>query len=116
MHPRLLTLVTSALLTLLLPALASAHHLAGFHAYEEGDYATALKEYRPLAEQGDADAQHNLGFMYGEGRGVPQDYKEAVHWYRRAAAQGHAEAQAKLGQMYGAGWGVPQDYKEAVHR
>ncbi|TSE23937.1 tetratricopeptide repeat protein [Tepidimonas aquatica] len=86
----------------------------GLAAYERGDYATALKEWRPLARQGHASAQYNLGVMYDQGRGVPQDYAEAVKWYRQAAAQGHAKAQSNLGLMYAKGRGVPQDYAEAV--
>ena len=57
-------------------------------AYQRGDYATAIRELRPLAEQGDADAQFNLGTMYGIGLGVPQDFAKAVKWYRKAAEQG----------------------------
>ena len=71
----------------------------GGAAYDRGDYATALKEFRPLAEQGNADAQFNLGFMYENGLGVPQDYAEAVKWYRNAAEQGYAQGQANLGLM-----------------
>ena len=56
----------------------SADFLKGFDAAERGDYATALKEWTPLAEQGDADAQSNLGVMYDNGAGVPQDDKAAV--------------------------------------
>ncbi len=82
---------------------------AGAEAYLRGDYATALKELRPLAEQGDVNAQFTLGLMYTKGRGVPQDYKEAVRWYRLAAAQGDAKAQYGLGVMYVEGWGVPQN-------
>ncbi len=59
-------------------------------AYQRGDYATAILEFRPLAEQGNAIAQYNLGLMYGKGQGVPQDYAEAVQWYRKAAEQGVA--------------------------
>ena len=58
-----------------------------------GDYATALKELRPLAEKGDAQAQYNLGVMYYTGDGVAQDYAEALRWYRLAAEQGYASAQ-----------------------
>ena len=83
-------------------------------AYDRGDYATALGEMRPLAEQGHAEAQFNLGLMYDNGQGVPQDYAEAVKWYRKAAEQGHAKAQHNLGVMYDKGQGVPQDYAEAV--
>ncbi len=82
-------------------------------AYKRGDYATALREFRPLAEQGDADAQVNLGLMYDNGQGVPQDYAKAVKWVRKAAEQGLAKAQYNLGFMYGQGLGVPQDYVQA---
>ena len=66
------------------------------------------------ADQGDAEAQFNLGWMYDTGKGVSQDYGEAVQWYRRAADQGHAQAQCNLGVMYYTGEGVPQDDREAV--
>jgi len=82
---------------------------AGWEAAQRGAYATALKEWRPLAEQGEARAQTNLGVMYRLGEGVPQDDTEAVRWYRRAAEQGHTKAQFKLGAMYFMGRGVPQD-------
>ncbi len=86
----------------------------GLEVIDRGDYATALKELRPLAEQGNATAQNNLGVMYREGEGVPQDDEEAVRWYRRAAVQGHAGAQNNLGLMYAEGRGVPPDDKEAA--
>ncbi len=86
----------------------------GMAAAKRGDHATALREWRPLAEQGNAKAQFFLGVMYDRGLGVTQDYAEAVRWYRKAAEQGHAEAQHDLGVMYGEGQGVPQDYAEAV--
>ena len=66
------------------------------------------------AEQGLAQAQHNLGLMYSKGHGVPQDYAKAVEWYRRAAEQGNATAQNNLGVMYDNGQGVPQDHAKAV--
>jgi len=65
--------------------------------------------WKPLAEQGDANAQFNLGVMYDKGEGVPQDYKEATKWYRLTAEQGDASAQTKLGYMYDHGQGVLQD-------
>ncbi len=58
----------------------------GFAAYKRGDYATALREWRPLAEQGDADAQYNLGNIYKNGKGVPQDYAQAHMWFNLAAS------------------------------
>ena len=67
----------------------------GLAAYQRGDYATALKFWRPLAEQGVAQAQNNLGLMYANGQGVPQDYAEAVKWFRLAAEQGDVYTQHK---------------------
>ena len=86
----------------------------GFEAAQKGDYKTALKLWKPLAEQGNADAQSHLGLMYDEGYGVPEDDKQAVKWYRLAAEQGHALAQYNLGLMYDEGEGVPEDDKQAV--
>jgi TPR repeat protein len=85
----------------------------GAAAINRGDYATALRLLRPLADQGLAGAQNNLGVMYDNGHGVPQDYAEAVKWYRKAADQGDADAQNNLGVMYRNGQGVPQDYVQA---
>jgi TPR repeat protein len=82
----------------------------GLDAARKGDYATALREWTPLAEQGDAGAQYNLGLMYGNGDGVPQDDKNAMKWYTLAAEQGHASAQTSLGVVYANGYGVQQDY------
>ena len=82
----------------------------GLDAAKKGDFQTAYRLWLPLAEQGDAYAQLSLGFMYANGRGVPQDYNEAFMWYRRAAEQGLANAQFALGSMYAEGQGVPQDY------
>jgi hypothetical protein len=86
----------------------------GVRALKGGDYATVLRLWRPLAEQGHATAQFDLGRMYVTGQGVPQDYAEAMKWYRLAAAQGDARSQHKLGIMYTEGNGVPQDYAEAT--
>ncbi len=99
--------------TLGLTAPAWAGFDEGLAAYQRGDYATALREWRPLAEQGVAEAQSRLGFMYTFGEGVPQDDAEAVKWYRKAAEQGYAKAQYALGLMYANGQGVPQDYAKA---
>ncbi|MFZ5482901.1 MAG: tetratricopeptide repeat protein [Pseudomonadota bacterium] len=86
----------------------------GLAAYRAGDYTTAMKHWKPLAESGDAAAQYNLGVMYDNGQGVALDYKEAATWYRKAAEQGDADAQINLGLMYHNGQGVAQDYKEAA--
>ncbi len=107
-----IALAAVVLVTLVGPARAGFDE--GAVAYGLGDYATAIKEFRPLAEQGHAEAQFNLGLMYEIGVGVPQDFAEAAKWYRKAAEQGIAEAQSILGVMYHAGDGVPQDHAEAL--
>jgi clan AA aspartic protease (TIGR02281 family) len=83
-------------------------------AYQRGDYATAYRLVRPLADQGNAGAQISLGLMYSKGEGVPQNYTEAMKWFRLAADQGVPEAQFTLGRMYHDGEGVPLDYAEAT--
>lgn len=86
----LATLVVS--LSLAAPVLAGP--LAdGAVAHERGDYATALRLWRPLAEQGDALIQNLLGNMYRAGEGVPQDYAKAARWHRKAAEQGDDNGQ-----------------------
>ena len=68
----------------------SADFQKGVTAYNKKDYATALREWKPLAKQGNFSAQYLLGVMYRKGQGVPQDYKTAVKWYSLAAKQGNA--------------------------
>jgi len=82
-------------------------------AFDGGDYATALRLLRPLAEKGDPDAQINLGNMYFDGHGVQQDQAETVKWYLLAADQGSADAQIALGFLYEYGQAVPQNYVQA---
>ena len=77
------------------------------------DYSEAFERCAPDAEQGEQQAQFQLGLMYGLGLGVEQSYEAALHWYAKAARQGHGKAQVNLGYMYGTGGGVPQDYIEA---
>jgi len=72
-------------------------------------YGQDFDETKLLAEQGDADAQYNLGLMYLLGDGVPENDAEAVKWFRLAAEQGYATAQYNLGRMYANGYGVPQN-------
>lgn len=103
-----------ALLLLMTATAWAADFEKGLTAYDRGDYATAFSEWRPLAEQGNPDAQYNLGVLYDQGQGVPQDESEAAIWYRRAAAQGDAVAQAMLASMYDHGRGVPQDSYQAM--
>ena len=86
----------------------------GSTAYQSGDFATVLAEWKPLAEQGFAGPQAVLGLLYDNGNGVIEDDKEAVRWYRLAADQGCALAQYGLGVSYANGNGVIKDDKEAV--
>ena len=86
----------------------------GLKAAQAGDFITALKEWKPLAVQGDAIAQGNIGIMYQNGDGVIKDAVKAVKWFRLAAEQGDANAQYNLGTKYDQGDGVIQDYTEAV--
>jgi curved DNA-binding protein CbpA len=72
-----------------------------------------LQRLKMLGTQGNASAQNQLGQLYANGRGVPQDYAAAQRWYEKAAAQGNAWAQNQLGQLAADGRGVPQDYKKA---
>jgi TPR repeat protein len=111
---RLLILPVLILTLLVGTPASSADFQKGVTAYDSGDYATALREWEPLAKQGYASAQHNLGLMYENGQGVLQDYKTAVNWYRLAAEQGDAYAQKGLGLMYSKGRGVSQNKKTAV--
>ena len=87
----------------------SADYNKGLTAYFDGDYVTALRELKPLAEQGHDDAQFFLGRMYDQGYGVIQNYKTAVKWYRLSAEQGDSDAQYNLGLSYYYGDGVIKD-------
>lgn len=79
------------------PALADVK--AGIQAWQAGDYARAVKEWRPLAEAGDVDAQFNIGQAYKLGRGVPTDFDAALAWFQKAAAKGHGQAQVNVGLL-----------------
>ena len=70
--------LATVFLCLQLATPAGADYDEGKAAYERKDYATALREWRPLAEKDDATVQYNLGAMYENGRGVPQDYVQAI--------------------------------------
>ena len=105
-----ITLILS-MVCFVLPAWAD--YQTGMDAYNRGDFATALREWRPLAEQGDAKAQFSFGLLYENGDGVPRDYTKARQWYEKAAAQGDAKAQLYLGLQSSFGQGVPMDLVEA---
>ena len=86
----------------------------GLKAAQSGDFKTALAEWMPLAEQGNANAQRNLGLMYDNGDGVQENDKTAVKWYTLAAEQGLDQAQSNLGLMYENGIGVQENHEIAV--
>ena len=103
-HPTAIFCLTIAVLLGSAGVSWGADFQKGLAAAQSGDYATALREWQPLAEQGYADAQYNLGWMYDNGQGVPQNDKTAVKWYRLAAEQGHTLAQKKLNQLTKPWW------------
>lgn len=82
-------------------------------AYKDGDYAAALREWKPLASQGNANAQFFLGNMYYKGIGVPQNDGAAYKWFKKAAEQGLINAQNNLGTLYMRGLGVPRNNTRA---
>ncbi len=86
-------------LVCMLAAPTWADFQAGLDAYERGDYDTAMKEWRPLAEQGLAAAQTNLGAMYINGEGVRRNYVRAYMWLSLAAKQGYKRAVSSQGQL-----------------
>ena len=92
-----LSIVVGLALMLATPVLADFQ--AGLDAYERGDYHTALKEWRPLADQGNAAAQNNLGAMYINGKGVRRNYVRAYMWLSLAAKQGYKRAVSSQGQL-----------------
>ncbi len=92
---------------------SAADFATGLNAYKKGDYVTAAKEWRPLADQGDPAVQFNLGLLYLDGQGVPQDLDQAVKWFNRSAEQGYDKAQLNLGALYATGKGVKRDYVQA---
>ncbi|HEX3879648.1 MAG TPA: metallophosphoesterase, partial [Bryobacteraceae bacterium] len=94
-------------------SLFGADFQAGLDAYNKGDFATALKEWQPLAEQGEPNSQYNMGLLYARGQGVQQDYAKAIEWYRKAGEQDVPAAEYNLGVMYANGQGVKADPQEA---
>jgi hypothetical protein len=105
-------LAITLLMGLAIPARADFDD--GKAAFEQGDYTTALREWKPLAEHGDREAQYWLAQMYARGTGVPQDYREALWWLRKAAKKGHVRANFAIGHMHQYGQGVPPGLAEAA--
>ena len=114
---KIFKLLNGVLAALVLAAPAEADNAAQLQqaitAYQSGDYAQAFKLLQPLAQQGDALAQNNLGAMYENGQGVAQNHQQAFTWLQKAANQGDADAQYNLGVMYYQRQGVTQNYQHA---
>jgi TPR repeat protein len=100
-------------LALVLPLAAQAGFDEGVAAYSVGDYAKAMEEFKPLADQGEAQAQYFVGFFYYRGYGVPVDNASAADWFRKAATQRDSRSAFYLGKMYEKGEGVERDLTQA---
>lgn len=107
-------IIASLLLAICLFACERADFESAHRAYQDGDYATAKKQLKILAQEGDKKAQNNLGYMYLNGVGVDKNHEKALLWYRKAAKQGVAEAQHSLGFMYSEGLGTDPVYAIAL--
>ncbi len=99
--------IAAALFIASLPA--AANFSDGLQAYDAGNYASALEEWREAAGKGDVDAMVGLAGLNASGFGVRQDYAAAAGWYEKAARRGHAMAQLNLGDAYARGRGVKRD-------
>ena len=110
---RTLLAALTALMLFATPVVAGDYE-DGVVAYNAGDYQKAFRLWKPLAEQGVADAQSNLGVMYDNGEGVPEDNKEALRLYHLGAKNGDMYSQFNLGCIYDSGEMVPEDNAAAV--
>jgi TPR repeat protein len=112
--PRVSSLLLAAVLGLGFTQPTRADFEAGVVAYYQGDYMAAFLKFKRSGEQGNINAQYNIGFMYLRGQGVSQDDQEAAKWFRKAAEQGQLDAQTFLGALYADGQDVPQYYHAAA--
>jgi hypothetical protein len=103
----------SLVITLIMPLSVKADMAKGLAAARQGNYEAALKEWLPLAEDGNASAQFNVGQLYRLGRGVPRNFTLAGQWYEKAAYQWHSAARHNLAVLYEKGLGVPVNYEKA---
>lgn len=113
---RQVSLIAGLIVGILVCSLGAAHAdyvSAGVRAYARQQYVVAARLMEPAAKLGNPVAQTYLGFMYRDGRGVPQDYVEAARWFRAAAEQGEPAAQFFLALLYNEGFGVAHDFVEA---
>ena len=96
-------------LMLSIPIVYAEAFVAGLNAIDRQHYSTAFRAFKPLAEQGIAEAQNNIGFLYEKGFGVKRNYATAISWYTRSANQSLPEAQHNLGMLNYQGYGVEQN-------
>ena len=101
------------LLSMLVPVLHAEPFQAGLNAVDREHYATAFRAWKGLAEDGAAEAQNNIGYLYERGFGVKQSYTRAIEWYKKAADQNSPEALHNLGMLAFPGYGMRQDYPAA---
>ncbi|MFZ6875173.1 tetratricopeptide repeat protein [Undibacterium sp. Di27W] len=86
----------------------------GVSYYEQGDFDSALESFKAAAAKGNADAQFNLGLMFLNGEGVPQDYKQALRWFEQSASKDNVRAQVNIGRMYAKGKGMLSNHGVAA--
>ena len=102
------------LFTLILSTSAYSNVNNDISTWSEDDFINRFKEQKPLADKGDAYAQHAIGLLYGLGRGTDKDMEKAIYWLGKAAEQGDINAKRELGLIYYNGHGVIRDYKKAA--
>lgn len=110
---RLLVATTLFFIMMAVPVYANDFE-EGLTAIYETNYDKALEKLKPLAENGHAAAQYNLGVMYEWGNGVERNNSEALKWYKSSAEHFHKDAQNNLGALYSKGEGTQQDFVEAL--
>ena len=111
---RLIIALVLSIVCLTLSACAANQPVEDEAAKIRAENEAAAQEVRKVAEGGDLSAQNELGRLYYEGKGVPQDYRQAKQWFEKDAKKGHAGAQANLGTLYLRGEGAPQSAQMAL--
>ena len=101
------------LLSITLFTSAFADYISGQREYVSGNYENAISEWIPVAENGNARAQYNLGWMHANAKGTAQDFKVAIEWYKKSAVLGNVNAQYNLANLYLRGQGAAQNDKLA---
>jgi len=110
----LLSTILSIYIMLGVTLSASANFQHGSRLYDNGEYALAMRELLPLAEESHAEAQHLIGLMYLRGHGVQKDYQKALSWFLKSGRQGYSAAQFSVGNMYNHG-GFEQNFQKAAY-